>query len=151
MSLTPVTTSASGVDRSSPPPVVSPTKSFSSEASATFSDHSTADTAAAAAAVTTASSSRPEMQAYEDDAARLGILTISKSPVSSETLSQLFYEASNTWNRDSYEQLKAYAEQGLLLAQGFLMRMYSFGSGLAKNDAAEAAAIAKVVVPILVA
>lgn len=90
-----------------------------------------------------------ELLAFEEEAATKGIITISKSPVSSEQLSLYFYEASNTWAKHSFDRLKECADEGLLLAKGFLMRMYAFGSGLAKQDTAMSIALAESIVPIL--
>lgn len=64
--------------------------------------------------------------------------------VSDDHLAYLFYEAANTWNISAYKELQAHADAGHLLAKGFLMRMWAFGSGLVpKVDIAKATELSK--------
>lgn len=74
----------------------------------------------------------------------------SRSTVSDDHLAYLFYEAANTWNIPAYKELQAHADGGHLLAKGFLMRMWAFGSGLVpKVDTAKATELSKDVYPFL--
>lgn len=105
------------------------------------------------------SDSAPEERKSLDDAVHLtpaealsisrGLIPVSRSPIPSKHLSRFFYEASNTWNKSSFAELITCSNQGLVIAKGFLMRMYAFGSGLADISRAEADKLAKEVVDIL--